>query len=56
VRALAGEKATLVWDGLPARRSSKMLAWLRPQRQWLVVEFCPQPTHPTPALLVPHAT
>ena len=38
---LGGEKATLVWDGLPAHRSRKMLAWLRSQRCWLVVERLP---------------
>jgi hypothetical protein len=38
---LAGEKATLIWDGLPAHRSRKMLAWLRSQRRWLVVERLP---------------
>jgi hypothetical protein len=38
---LAGEKATLIWDGLPAHRSRKMHAWLRAQRRWLVVERLP---------------
>jgi putative transposase len=38
---LAGQKATLVWDGLPAHRSKVMQAWLRRQRSWLVVEPLP---------------
>ena len=38
---LGGEKATLIWDGLPAHRSRKMHAWLRSQRRWLVVERLP---------------
>jgi hypothetical protein len=40
-RFLAGEKATLIWDGLPAHRSRKMHAWLNSQRWWLVVERLP---------------
>jgi hypothetical protein len=40
-RFLAGEKATLVWDGLPAHRSRAMRAWLHRQRSWLVVEPLP---------------
>jgi transposase len=40
-RALGGQKATLVWDGLPAHRSLAMAAWLRRQRHWLVVEPLP---------------
>jgi hypothetical protein len=40
-RFLAGEKATLVWDGLPAHRSRAMRAWLNRQRSWLVVERLP---------------
>jgi hypothetical protein len=40
-RALGGQKATLVWDGLPAHRSLAMAAWLRRQRSWLVVEPLP---------------
>jgi hypothetical protein len=43
-RALGGQKATLLWDGLPAHRSKLMRAWLRCQRAWLVVE----PLPPTP--------
>jgi transposase len=40
-RFLGGEKATLLWDGLPAHRSLAMAAWLRGQRSWLVVEPLP---------------
>jgi transposase len=38
---LGGQKATLVWDGLPAHRSLAMAAWLRRQRSWLVTEPLP---------------
>jgi hypothetical protein len=40
-RFLGGQKATLLWDGLPAHRSQAMGAWLRRQRSWLVVEPLP---------------
>jgi putative transposase len=40
-RFLGGQKATLVWDGLPAHRSKAMRAWLGRQRSWLVVESLP---------------
>ena len=30
-----------MWDGLPAHRSLAMVAWLRRQRHWLVVEPLP---------------
>ena len=40
-RFLAGEKATLVWDALPAHRSRAMRAWLNRQRSWQVVERLP---------------
>ena len=40
-RFLGGQKATLLWDGLPAHRSKAMGAWLRRQRHWLVVEPLP---------------
>ena len=40
-RFLGGEKATLLWDGLPAHRSLAMRAWLHRQRHWLVVEPLP---------------
>jgi transposase len=38
---LGGEKATVLWDGLPAHRSKTMGAWLNTQRSWLVVERLP---------------
>jgi transposase len=38
---LGGEKATLLWDGLPSQRSTAMRAWLNTQRSWLVVERLP---------------
>ena len=40
-RALGGQKATPLWDGLPAHRSKVMHTWLRQQRSWLVVEPLP---------------
>jgi DDE superfamily endonuclease len=40
-RFLGGQKATLLWDGLPAHRSKLMRAWLGRQRHWLVVEPLP---------------
>jgi hypothetical protein len=40
-RFLGGQKATLVWDGLPAHRSLAMAAWLRGQRSWLATERLP---------------
>jgi DDE superfamily endonuclease len=40
-RFLGGEKATLLWDGLPAHRSRAMQAWLNTQPHWLVVERLP---------------
>jgi hypothetical protein len=40
-RVLGGEKATLVWDGLPTHPSTAMRAWIRIQRSWLVVERLP---------------
>jgi hypothetical protein len=43
---LGGEKATLLWDGLSAHRSTAMRAWLNTQRHWLVTQQL-QPTHPT---------
>jgi len=41
LRFLGGQKASLLWDGLPAHRSRVMRAWLRRQRSWLVVEPLP---------------
>jgi hypothetical protein len=40
-RFLGGEKATLLWDGLPAHRSRAMQAFVASQRRWLVVERLP---------------
>ena len=40
-RFLGGEKATLLWDGLPSHRSTAMRNWLATQRSWLVVERLP---------------
>jgi hypothetical protein len=40
-RLLGGQRAKLLWDGLPAHRSKLMHAWLRRQRSWLVVEPLP---------------
>jgi hypothetical protein len=38
---LGGQKATLLWDGLPAHRSTAMQAWLATQRHWLVTARLP---------------
>jgi DDE superfamily endonuclease len=40
-RFLGGQKATLLWDRLPAHPSLAMGAWLRRQRHWLVIERLP---------------
>jgi hypothetical protein len=40
-RFLGGERATLLWDGLPSHRSTAMRDWLNRQRRWLVVERLP---------------
>jgi transposase len=40
-RFLGGQKATLLWDGLPAHRSTAMGTWLNTQRGWLVTERLP---------------
>jgi transposase len=40
-RHLRGDKATLIWDGLPSHRSRAMRAFLATQRPWLVVERLP---------------
>jgi hypothetical protein len=45
-RFLGGEKATPLWDGLPAHRSRAMQAWLNHQRHWLVVERLPARAEP----------
>jgi transposase len=41
----AGEKITLIWDGLPSHRSTAMKAWIATQRSWLVVEQLPGYAH-----------
>jgi transposase len=40
-RALGGQKATLLWNGLGAHRSRAMRAFLAIQRDWLVTERLP---------------
>jgi len=40
-RELRGQKAVLVWDGLPAHKSLEMKAYLGQQHDWLVVERLP---------------
>jgi DDE superfamily endonuclease len=40
-RFLGGQKATLLWDGLPTHRSTKMAAFIATQRHWLVAERLP---------------
>jgi hypothetical protein len=40
-RFLGGQKATLLWDGLPAHRSTAMHTWIATQRSWLVAERPP---------------
>ena len=40
-RFLGGQKATLLWDGLPSHRSRPMHAFVASQRGWLVVERLP---------------
>src|SRR5829696_8445198 len=40
-RFLGGQKATLLWDGLPAHPSNKMRVFIASQRRWLVVERLP---------------
>ncbi len=42
---LGGDKATLIWDGLPSHRSHAMKAFLKTQRHWLVVERLPAYGH-----------
>jgi len=36
-----GDKVTLIWDGLPAHRSTRMKTWIATQRHWLLVERLP---------------
>jgi transposase len=40
-RHLRGDKATLIWDGLPSHRSRAMRTFLATQRHWLVIEALP---------------
>lgn len=40
-RHLRGQKAVLVWDGLPAHKSRAMKEYLQSQRRWLTVERLP---------------
>lgn len=42
---LAGDKVTLIWDGLMSHRSKKMTAFLKTQRHWLVTERLPPYGH-----------
>jgi putative transposase len=38
-------KITLIWDGLPAHRSTAMKAWITSQHDWLTVERLPGYAH-----------
>jgi len=38
---IRGQKAILIWDGLPAHKSRKMKQHLENQRSWLQVEMLP---------------
>lgn len=38
---LRGQKAILIWDGLPAHKSRQMKQYLESQRSWLQVELLP---------------
>ncbi len=40
-RHFPGQRALLVWDGLPAHKSREMLDYLATQRSWLTVERLP---------------
>jgi transposase len=40
-RRLRGQKAILVWDGLPAHKSRAMQEYLLAQRNWLTIERLP---------------
>ena len=40
-RHLRGQKAILVWDGLPAHKSREMQVYLLAQKSWLEVERLP---------------
>jgi transposase len=41
----AGQNITLIWDGLPAHRSTVMKDWTAGQASWLVVERLPGYAH-----------
>ena len=41
----AGERVTLIWDGLPSHRSKAMKAWIATHRSWLTVEPLPGYAH-----------
>ena len=41
----SGEKVTVIWDGLPAHKSTAMKAWLATQRHWLTTEMLPGYAH-----------
>jgi transposase len=41
----AGQNITLIWDGLPAHRSTVMKSWTAGQASWLVVERLPGYAH-----------
>ena len=38
-------KLTVIWDGLPAHRSTAMKAWITSQHRWLTVERLPGYAH-----------
>lgn len=40
-RDLRGEKAILIWDGLPSHKSRRMKQYLEGERSWLEVEMLP---------------
>jgi transposase len=42
---LGAAKIILIWDGLPAHRSTAMKAWTASQRGWLTVERLPGYAH-----------
>jgi putative transposase len=42
---LNGDKATVIWDGLPSHRSKKMTAFIKRQRHWLIIERLPAYGH-----------
>ena len=40
-RELRGQPCILIWDGLPAHKSTHMKVYLAGQRDWLIVERLP---------------